>query len=300
MLEWGIDFIVWVQQFHSPPLNAFFEVFTWFGGYGYLLLIPLAVWCIDHRLGWQMLLLFSANAFVNLLLKDAIGLPRPFEVDPRVVSDGELGYALPSGHAQLVVAYWGLLAAWVGRNWFWALALVIMFLMGFSRVWLGVHYPTDVLAGWALGGLMLWGWLRWQPLWAERVGSLSPSQQWLGVVLAAVALLVLSALLGGEAGTYGAIGLMLGIAAAMIHGGRVLDLDGGSLWQRGGRFLLGMALLLGLLQLLPRALGAAGLPDAAMAFLITVILGAFFVYLPLFAGRLGLDRPREPAPASDR
>lgn len=289
ILRQGEDFIVWVQQFQNPALNTFFEVFTLFGGHGYLLMVPLVLWSVNHRLGWQLLLVFSATAFVNFLLKDAIGLPRPFEVDPRIISDGELGYALPSGHAQLVVVFWGMLAAWIGRNWFWGLAVAIMFLMGFSRIYLGVHYPTDVLLGWALGVLSLWAWWRWQPAAADRLAEMSRQQQGLLLLAVVVALVLLSALLGAEAGTYGAIGLLVGAAGAMIVSGGVLQLSGGVLWQRAARFVLGAVLLLVLLRWLPVL--TASLPESLMAATVTVLLGLFLVTFPLLAARIGLDRP---------
>ena len=62
-----------------------------------------------------------------------------------------LGGGLPSGHAQNGLVVWGGLAAWARRPWVWTLAVLIIVLLGLSRVYLGVHYPSDVAAGAALG-----------------------------------------------------------------------------------------------------------------------------------------------------
>ena len=73
--------------------------------------------------------IFALTLFVNTTLKEWIAQPRPFEMDPRVVSDGERGYGLPSGHAQLVVVFWGVIASWVAQPWFWAVSIAVMFLI---------------------------------------------------------------------------------------------------------------------------------------------------------------------------
>ena len=73
------------------------------------------------------------------------------------------GYSFPSGHAANAVTAYGSLAAHEKkRSWLWALAIALPLLVGFSRVFVGAHYPTDVLCGWALGALIvaLIPWLR--------------------------------------------------------------------------------------------------------------------------------------------
>ena len=50
---------------------------------------------------------------------------------------------------------WGAIAARVHRAWLWVIAIVLMLSIGFSRVYLGVHFPIDVMAGWAIGAILL-------------------------------------------------------------------------------------------------------------------------------------------------
>ena len=129
ILELGVAQILWLQSNATPGLDVFFHHLTQFGGRHYLFMVPLLIWCIDFRTGSRVLLWMSFTLLLNSLLKDTIAQPRPFEFDSRVLSDGETGYGLPSGHAQLVVLYWGLIAAWVGKRWFWGLSVSIMSLM---------------------------------------------------------------------------------------------------------------------------------------------------------------------------
>lgn len=76
--------------------------------------------------------------------------------------NGEASYGMPSGHAQHGITVWGTMASSWGKGWGQGLMAVIIFLIGFSRIVLAVHFPTDVLAGWLIGSVILWAFLRWE------------------------------------------------------------------------------------------------------------------------------------------
>jgi membrane-associated phospholipid phosphatase len=63
----------------------------------------------------------------------------------------EPSFGLPSGHAQNSVAIWGILAYSFKKNWLWSIAVILMFLIGVSRLVLGLHFPQDTLLGWMDG-----------------------------------------------------------------------------------------------------------------------------------------------------
>lgn len=93
-------------------------------------------------------------------LKRLFGRPRPEEVF------SHLGYAFPSGHSFFAVVIYGLIAYWLGRDvssgrrrLIWGIAVGMILLMGFSRMYVSEHYPTDVAAGYALAVPWLWGCL---------------------------------------------------------------------------------------------------------------------------------------------
>jgi len=164
ILQWGLEVIRITQQMQSPLLNSIFRVITNLGGsMSFLLVLPLIFWCIDYNLGIRVSVLCSISAFCNFSLKVFFSQPRPFDLDPGVGIETARGYGLPSGHAQGSLVLWGSIAAWVKKNWFWVLAAIIVALIGFSRVYLGVHFPTDVLAGWLLGIAFLCLYLTLQP-----------------------------------------------------------------------------------------------------------------------------------------
>jgi membrane protein DedA with SNARE-associated domain/membrane-associated phospholipid phosphatase len=135
---------------------------------GALVLIPVALLAglVAFRLtrSWTPLLALSAALLGAVLLDDLVkqlvGRPRP-DVPPLVATAG--GYAFPSGHATQSVAVYGGLAyltaglvhSWRAKVALWTGALMVILLVGFSRVYLGVHWATDVFGGYALGAVWL-------------------------------------------------------------------------------------------------------------------------------------------------
>ncbi|HED04685.1 MAG TPA: phosphatase PAP2 family protein [Candidatus Fraserbacteria bacterium] len=80
----------------------------------------------------------------------------------------EASYSFPSGHALGSLVIYGVLAYLVDKTWprwrpaIWSVYLVLVLTIGFSRLYLGVHWPTDILGGWAAGGLLLFGLIYWR------------------------------------------------------------------------------------------------------------------------------------------
>lgn len=156
LYAWGLQIIQALQQSPSLPLLIFFRAITFLGEEPfYLLLLPLIYWCVDYRLGARLTIVFLLAVWLNVILKDLLAQPRPFDLLPEVKLAEAEGYGLPSGHAQLGVVVWGLIAWSRGQRAAWWAAAVVVGLIGFSRIYLGVHFPTDVLGGWLVGGAIL-------------------------------------------------------------------------------------------------------------------------------------------------
>jgi hypothetical protein len=134
--------------------------------YLYLFALPLLYWCVNRRIGLHVGFLVLANAIVNNLIKVLFALPRPYWISTSVHQLAhESGFGLPSGHAQGAILFWLFLALQVPakrRPWAIAGALLISGLIGLSRIYLGVHFPADVIVGFAIGLLVLGIYLRWE------------------------------------------------------------------------------------------------------------------------------------------
>lgn len=283
ILAWGADFIIALQQFTFWPWDGLLRFFTWLGGMGYLFTVPLVLWCIDRNLGLKLLLMVTLTMYLNTVVKEWFALPRPFEVDARIVSDGEMGFSFPSGHAQLVAVFWGMLAMHVGKRWFTGVCLAVIFLTGLSRSYLGVHYPTDVAVGWLFGGLTLWAWHLWGPALMSW-----PAQRKAIALLVAVSLMTaLALLLGSSAMVYGSLGmgLVAGLCSLKVQDNPAAM----GLVKRGLRYAVGTAVMFVLLAVLPKVAGWSQLPSAVDGFVLMAVFGAVIAgLLPWFFQRMRL------------
>jgi membrane-associated phospholipid phosphatase len=155
----GIELIQGIQVIENPLLTAFMKGLTFLGTeFVYILIALLVLWCVDEKKGLRLGVLILFSAWINSFLKNLLKQPRPYNLDPSVGLAFESSYGIPSGHAQLSLVFWFLLACWYrgrGKGAVRIAALFFTLLMGFTRLYLGVHFPTDLLAGWFLGGITL-------------------------------------------------------------------------------------------------------------------------------------------------
>jgi len=155
-LTWGIGLIKAIQTIEHPVLTVIMKVITSLGSeFAYLAVIPLVYWCVDERKGIRLGVTLLLSAWLNSVLKAAWKQPRPYELDPSVGRALEKSYGLPSGHAQGSLTFWGLVGSWMKAPLGLILAIGLPLLIGFTSLYLGVHFPTDVLAGWLLGAGVL-------------------------------------------------------------------------------------------------------------------------------------------------
>jgi membrane-associated phospholipid phosphatase len=193
-LLWGTPVVVWLQSLGSflvTPMKALSFLGT---EQFFLLVMPAMVWCIDASLGLRIGMILLTSAGVNSILKVLVGWPRPFWVSDKVKPYAfESTYGLPSGHAQNSMALWGRMAAGLKRAG-WVIGLgILIFLISLSRLYLGVHFPSDVLAGWIVAGILLVLFL-----WLEKPAAAWIVRQPLGVQLL-IPLLAALAMIGAGA-----------------------------------------------------------------------------------------------------
>ncbi|MFZ9703763.1 MAG: phosphatase PAP2 family protein [Bacilli bacterium] len=146
----------WVQSFRNDFLDAFFLFITEFGDETvFLILAAFIYWTIDKKYAYRLIMFFLYGAVLNGSLKFLTNSPRPHVEFPEridLVGAGSGGTSLPSGHAQNSTTLALTLnekKAQVGK-WFTPFLTVMVIFVMLSRIYLGEHYLTDVIFGYAI------------------------------------------------------------------------------------------------------------------------------------------------------
>jgi len=149
---------LWLTQFIQNMgdwLTPLMKFFTWLGyPQAYMIIIAVIYWSFDRKLGLRLAVFLTVVASLNSLLKQALHAPRPYWYKPDITAIlPSNGFGMPSGHAQGSIV-WLYAAFCLKKNRYWFLAAGVAFLVGLSRVYLGVHFPSQVLMGWMTGILL--------------------------------------------------------------------------------------------------------------------------------------------------
>ena len=165
MIGWEISLIEWLQKTVGNLNGPFISILGFIGGeMGLLMIMLIILFCWKKETGKRLALIIAAVNSWLPMIKSIVLRPRPYMEYPdrvRGVADvgtnapldnvAAHGYSFPSMHSASTMALFIPLAREVRKKWMWIFAVVTIFLVGLSRSITGMHYPTDVLAGWALG-----------------------------------------------------------------------------------------------------------------------------------------------------
>lgn len=285
VLTWGLDVIGSVQKIASPLLTLVMKGISLTGSPEfYLIFLPLIYWCVDRRKGLRLELVLLLSIFLNLWLKELLMQPRPFHIDPALGLDFAESYGLPSGHAQGSAVFWGMLALLFRRPQLAIATFLVPLVVGFSRIYLGVHFPTDVFAGWILAaaciGLYGLAWKRVESWFRDMPHRFR-------VIAVAVGALIMNFLLPGDTMVAGAF-LGSGLGFIFVWQGLRFSTEG-SFRQRLVRYILGMASAV-IVYALPKLLIGDAFPqqEGLIRFLRYALFGAWVAYgVPYFLFKLG-------------
>jgi membrane-associated phospholipid phosphatase len=245
-LNQGVEVILWLQQF-SPTLDLLFKSITYLGDETfYLLFMPLVYWCFDRRRGARLFILLLLSAYLNAIAKLMADQPRPFTFDKRVramVAAG--GGGLPSGHTQNAVVVWGYLAAQARRKAWWLAAGFLMVAIPVSRLYLGVHFPTDLIGGYLLGAVILILFLRLAPGFETWLGQHGSGTQILISLAGPILLMLLN--WGKDPAVLASASVLMGVCTGFALERRYVGFSSkGAWWKKALRYLLGVVVLFGL------------------------------------------------------
>ncbi len=152
-----LSIIRWIQQFASNGLDQFFEIMTQFGEENlYIAIITYLYWNVDKKFGKVLGFATCMTLIINNSLKELFNFDRPIgeEGIRSLRLETATGKAFPSGHTQSASTFYTMLGLRVDNRLVKSLCAAIIFVVGLSRVYLGVHYPKDVISAWVIGVLI--------------------------------------------------------------------------------------------------------------------------------------------------
>ena len=157
-----IDFLHSLRNISNPFFDTLFEIITFLGEETILIvLLALVYFIYDKKIGQLIAYTLFTSLMVNHTVKGLVKYPRPFHFDPTLNSvrvETATGYSFPSGHTHQATTLYSSLAKIINcsnKKLVCIISSTLILLIGFSRLWLGVHYPKDVIVGLILGFAMM-------------------------------------------------------------------------------------------------------------------------------------------------
>lgn len=163
--DWEVNLIEWLQKAAGSAIQTIAKAMTFVGGETVtLLILMILLFCYKKEAGKRCGFTMVAASMWYPMIKNIVMRVRPYmahpdriealtvvEADADPMNILQQGYSFPSGHSATAVSMYGSIAREIRKKWMWWLAVIVPVLIGLSRFAVGVHYPTDVVAGWLVG-----------------------------------------------------------------------------------------------------------------------------------------------------
>lgn len=194
LLALSVDVINTLQT----RMDWLIPIMRWFTFLGneefYLIVMPIFLWAVDYSTGIRLGIIMLLSGSLNTIFKFSFRQPRPYWTDASIANldQPHNSFGLPSGHAQNAASLFGTLATWFKQKWLSLIMIFTIFMVAISRLFLGVHSLQDILLGLALGGGLVWGYVKLGDKIASQFNKHSVSVR-IGIIFGISILLLLTA-----------------------------------------------------------------------------------------------------------
>ncbi len=183
-----MSFLYILENLRVDILDELMLLITRFGEETVFLVAAMIIfWCVDKRKGYYVLSVGLIGTVANQFMKLWFRVPRPWVLDENFTiveqaREAASGYSFPSGHTQSAVSTFGSIAYTTKKRWLRAVAISLAVLVPFSRMYLGVHTPLDVLVAAAMSIVLI---IVLRPVVLKKNGKYLPLLLMVMTVLAA-------------------------------------------------------------------------------------------------------------------
>ncbi len=149
-----LDILMYLQSIRNELLTSIFTFFTICTEVPVItVLTGILYWCINKKAGQRTLFALCGSLNINAGVKNFVKMPRPIGTEglESLRVETATGYSFPSGHTQTATTFWTSMMCLFRKAWIYIVGILMILGAGISRLYLGVHWPMDVIVGWVFG-----------------------------------------------------------------------------------------------------------------------------------------------------
>lgn len=273
-----------------PGAEYFFRIVTELGGtYVYFAIFFIVFWGINKNGAKSLFIIYISSNFVNWYAKSIIANERPPQSEWILIGASHL--STPSGHAMSSSVFWGFSAMQIKKWLMWIISVIIIILVGLSRIYLGVHWLGDILTGWLFGTIILiLIWIFDEPL-RSRLTRYKPFIIYLGMAIFGFIVMILTEIFFSQTSNFGTPGgQMIGLGIGLALENKYVDFktnhESGDKWRVALRVLIGLIIILIIFLGLDAIIPSEIFWLVAIEYIVLFIVGIFL--WPLIFKKIGL------------